>query len=134
MRSLFAAGSAAVLLAACSPPSAPKKAPEAPAAATPDTPDTPEAPHVAMALGLTATQLESAGLAAPDGTGLGDIQRVEVNGAGEITGLVVEPLGVGERWVRVPLKGLTVKTIGEDHLVVADMTLEQLKAMPPWTP
>lgn len=136
MRTLLAAASVAALVAACSP--APKRAetPEAApdAASAPAPADTPVAPTGAMALGLTATQLENAGLAAPDGAGLGDIQRVEVNGAGEITGLVVEPLGVGERWVRLPLKGLTVKTIGDDHLVVADMTLDQLKAMPPWTP
>lgn len=136
MRTLLAAASAAALMAACSPAPRQAETPEAApdAASAPAPADTPVAPTGAMALGLTATQLENAALAAPDGTGLGDIQRVDVNGAGQIIGLVVAPIGAGERWVRLPLDGLTVKTIDQDHLVVADMTLEQLKAMPAWAP
>ncbi|WP_162938846.1 hypothetical protein [Brevundimonas naejangsanensis] len=134
MRSLLAAASVTVLMAACSPAPRQAETPEAAPDAASAPADTPVAPTGAMALGLTATQLENAALAAPDGTGLGDIQRVDVNGAGQITGLVVAPIGAGERWVRLPLEGLTVKTIGQDHLVVADLTLDQLKAMPAWAP
>ncbi|AYG95256.1 hypothetical protein D8I30_08745 [Brevundimonas naejangsanensis] len=131
---MLAAASVTVLMAACSPAPRQAETPEAAPDAASAPADTPVAPTGAMALGLTATQLENAALAAPDGTGLGDIQRVDVNGAGQITGLVVAPIGAGERWVRLPLEGLTVKTIGQDHLVVADLTLDQLKAMPAWAP
>lgn len=133
MRAFLIAGGAAALAAACSQPaSTPEARPDAASAPAPI--DTPDTPHQAMALGLTTLQLENAAVARPDGSGLGQVQRVEVNGAGDIVGLVVAPIGAGERWVRLPLDGLSVKTIGQDHLVVADLTLEQLKAMPAWTP
>jgi outer membrane receptor protein involved in Fe transport len=137
MRTLFAAASAAALLAACSQPApAPDKTPEAApdAASAPSAHDTPSTPSSATALGLTATQLEKADLVSVSGADLGDIERVDVNGAGMITGLIVAPDGAGQGWVRLPLDGLTVKADGDDHDVVANLTLEQLRAMPAWAP
>ncbi|MNJ28843.1 hypothetical protein D3C77_233940 [compost metagenome] len=136
MRSLLAAASVAALAVACSP--APKQAetPEAApdAASAPPPVDTPVAPAAAMALGLTTAQLEDADLVSPAGLDLGDVARVDVDGSGRITGLIIEPSGEGQRWVRLPLAGLTTRADGDDHDVVADLTLEQLKAMPAWAP
>lgn len=138
MRSLLIAASGAALLVACSqqPSSKTETEParsEAPAS-MPSPVATPAAPAGAMAWGLTAAQLEEADLVSPTGADLGDVQRVDVDGAGVITGLIIEPTGAGERWVRLSLDGLKTKADGDGHDIVADMTLEQLKAMPAWTP
>ena len=138
MRNLLAAASVAALLAACSqPPVKPDKTPEA-------SPDAASAPTIAgalagavgaMALGLTAPQLEHADIITPAGVDLGDVQRVDVDASGVITGLIIEPEGDGgPRWVRVSLEGLTPRKEGEDYDLVSNMTLEQLKAMPAWVP
>lgn len=128
MRTLFAAASAAALLAACSP---------APSAENPDeaTSDAASAPAGPTALGLTEAQLEGADIITPRGVDLGEVQRVDVDSSGVITGLIVEPKGEGgPRWVRIPLDGLTPVKEGADYDLEANMTLEQLKAMPAWAP
>src|SRR5437868_13750008 len=106
-RSLIAVASLAALLAACSQQkkeAAPAAEP-APAAATPATAGlTRDEP---VALGLTVAQLEDADLLAANGSDLGDVERVDVDSAGKVTGLIVAPTGPGERWVRLPLAGLT---------------------------
>jgi hypothetical protein len=136
MRILLAAVSATALTVACSPAPGPAETPEAApdAASAPATVDTPAAPAGAMALGLTTAQLEAADLVSPTGVDLGDVERVDVDGSGRITGLIIEPSGDGQRWVRLSLDGLTTRADGDDHDVVADLTLEQLKAMPAWAP
>ena len=142
-RSLMIAAAAAALLAACSqqketPPPAPAPAP-APATAPPQamTPQTDVAAMTQgepMVLGLRSAQLEGANLLSSDGTDVGDVQRVDISSDGKATGLIVAPTGVGERWVRLPLAGLTVKTLGDDHVVVTALTLDQVKALPAWAP
>lgn len=62
------------------------------------------------------------------------MQKVDVSSDGKATGLIVAPTGVGERWVRLPLAGLTVKALGDDHVVVTALTLDQVKALPAWAP
>ena len=133
-RSLIAVASLAVLLAACSeqkkepaPPAEPAAVAPAPSVASP-TRDEP------MALGLTVAQLEDADLLAVNGSDLGDVERVDVDSAGKVTGLIIAPTGPGERWVRLPLTGLTIKKDGDDHDVVTTMTWEEVKALPAWAP
>lgn len=138
MRILLAAASAAVLMAACSEaPPKPTKTPEA----SPDAASAPTMTHTAApaagatALGLTVKQLEDADLITPAGIDLGDVQKVDVDASGAITGLIIEPAGEGgPRWVRISLDGLTPRKEGDDYDLVSDMTLEQLKAMPAWMP
>jgi hypothetical protein len=136
-RTVFApAVVAAVALAACSPaPSKPTQTPEASpdAASAPIMTHTPAAATGAMALGLTIAQLESADLVSPSGADLGDVERVDVDAAGAITGLIIEPEGeTGPRRVRIPLDGLTTRKDGDGYDLVSSTTLEQLKAMPAW--
>lgn len=138
MKSLFAAASAAALLAACSqPPAKPDKTPEASpdAASAPTMAGAPAAGAGVMALGLTVAQLEDADIITPAGVDLGDVQRVDVDASGAVTGLIIEPAGEGgPRWVRIPLDGLTTRKEGDDYDLVSTMTLAQLKALPAWVP
>ena len=138
MRILLAAASAAALMAACSEaPPKPAKTPEA----SPDAASAPRMTHTAApaagatALGLTVKQLEDADLITPAGIDLGDVQKVDVDASGAITGLIIEPAGEGgPRWVRISLDGLKPRKEGDGYDLVSDMTLEQLKAMPAWIP
>ena len=138
MKTVFAAASAAALLAACSqPPAKPDKTPEASpdAASAPTMAGAPAAGAVVMALGLTVAQLEDADIITPAGVDLGDVQRVDVDASGAVTGLIIEPAGEGgPRWVRIPLDGLTTRKEGDDYDLVSTMTLAQLKALPAWVP
>lgn len=138
MKTLFAAASAAALLAACSqPPAKPDKTPEASpdAASAPTMAGAPAAAAGVMALGLTVAQLEDADIITPAGVDLGDVQRVDVDASGAVTGLIIEPAGEGgPRWVRIPLDGLTTRKEGDDYDLVSTMTLVQLKALPAWVP
>ena len=138
MKTLFAAASAAALLAACSqPPAKPDKTPEASpdAASAPTMAGAPAAAPGAMALGLTVAQLEDADLITPAGVDLGDVQRVDVDASGVVTGLIIEPAGEGgPHWVRIPLDGLTPRKEGDAYDLVSTMTLAQLKALPAWVP
>jgi sporulation protein YlmC with PRC-barrel domain len=134
-RSLILAAAVAALLAACSeqkkepaPVAEPAAAPSPAAATAGLTRDEP------MALGLTVAQLEDADLLSTNGSDLGDVERVDVDSAGKVTGLIVAPTGPGERWVRLPLTGLTVKADGDDHDLVTTMTREEVKALPAWAP
>lgn len=138
-RSLMIAAAAAALLAACSqqketPPPAPAPATAPPQAMTPQTDAAAMTQGEPMVLGLRSAQLEGANLLSSDGTDVGDVQRVDISSDGKATGLIVAPTGVGERWVRLPLAGLTVKTLGDDHVVVTALTLDQVKALPAWAP
>lgn len=123
-RSLIILVSAAALLGACSEP---KKEPAPPAAAAMAEPEP-------MALGLKASQFDGGNLLSTNGSDLGDVVRVDVNSEGKATGLIVAPTGPGQRWVRLPLAGLTVKTDGPYHDVVTPLTWEEVKALPGWTP
>ena len=138
MKTLFAAASAAALLASCSqPPAKPDKTLEASpdAASAPTMAGAPAAAPGAMALGLTVAQLEDADLITPAGVDLGDVQRVDVDASGAVTGLIIEPAGEGgPHWVRIPLDGLTPRKEGDAYNLVSTMTLAQLKALPAWMP
>ncbi len=136
-RSLMIAAAAAALLAACSQQKETPPADTAPAVGPAMTAQ-PDAAAMTqgepLVLGLRSAQLEGANLLSTDGTDVGDVQKVDVSSDGKATGLIVAPTGVGERWVRLPLAGLTVKTLGDDHVVVTGLTLDQVKALPAWAP
>ena len=117
-RSLILVASLAVLLGACS---------EQKKAAPPAEPEP-------MALGLKASQFGGSNLLSTNGSDLGDVVRVDVNSEGKATGLIVAPTGPGQRWVRLPLAGLTIKADGPYNDVVTSMTWEEVKALPAWTP
>ena len=123
-RSLIILVSAAALLGACSEQ---KKEPAPPAAAAMAEPEP-------MALGLKASQFGGSNLLSTNGADLGDVVRVDVDSGGKATGLIVAPTGPGQRWVRLPLDGLTIKVDGPYHDVVTPMSWEQVKALPGWTP
>ncbi|HUH09483.1 MAG TPA: hypothetical protein VLZ73_02935 [Brevundimonas sp.] len=119
-RSLIVFASLAALLAACSE----QKKETAPAAAEPEP----------MALGLKVSQFDGSNLLQTNGSDLGDVVRVDVNSEGKATGLIVAPTGPGQRWVRLPLAGLTTKVDGPYHDVVTTLTWEEVKALPAWVP
>lgn len=136
-RSLMIAAAAAALLAACSQQKETPPADTAPAVGPAMTAQ-PDAAAMTqgepLVLGLRSAQLEGANLLSTDGTDVGDVQKVDVSSDGKATGLIVAPTGVGERWVRLPLAGLTVKALGDDHVVVTGLTLDQVKTLPAWAP
>lgn len=135
-RSPIAVAASAALLAACSqqketaPPAAeaPTAAPSPTAATAGLTRDEP------VALGLKASQFGGSNLLSTNGSDLGDVVRVDVNSEGKATGLIVAPTGPGQRWVRLPLAGLTIKADGPYNDVVTSMTWEEVKALPAWAP
>lgn len=83
------------------------------------------------ALGLSEGQLLEADLVAADGTDLGDIEQVRRNAAGAVEGLLVEIEDSNpDRYVVVPIDGLTTRADGADTDLQADMTLDDLAALP----
>jgi hypothetical protein len=83
------------------------------------------------ALGLTERQLLDADLVAADGTELGDIEQVRRDASSAVTGLLVEIEDSNpDRYVVVPLAGLTTRVSGNDTDVQTTMTAAQLGALP----
>lgn len=84
-----------------------------------------------VALGLTERQLLDADLVAADGTDLGDVEQVRRGLDGKIEGLVVEiDDSDPDRFVIVPLDGLTTRPDGDETDVQTTLTREQLAALP----
>jgi len=87
--------------------------------------------NTVAALGLTEAQLLEADLIAADGTDLGDVQQVRRDAAGAVEGLLVEVEDSDpDRYVVVPVDGLTPKTVGDDIDLSTTMTAAELKALP----
>lgn len=83
------------------------------------------------ALGLSETQLLDADLVTADGTDLGDIEQVQRDASGAVTGFLVEVENSNpDRYVVVPLTGLTTRVSGNDTDLQATMTAEDLAALP----
>jgi sporulation protein YlmC with PRC-barrel domain len=69
----------------------------------------------------------------PENDTIGEIESVYINADGKVDSVIVAVggfLGLGERLVRVAWKDLQISDNGEK--VVANMTKDQLKAMPPY--
>ena len=93
--------------------------------------ETPNAAGPGTALGLTQRQLEDADLKDRTGRDLGDVEGVVTDGSGAITHLLVEIDDTSpDRYVHVPISGLTALRDGDDWDVQGDLTREQLLAMP----
>ena len=83
------------------------------------------------ALGLTETQLLDADLVAADGTDLGDVEQVRRDASGAVSGLLVEVEDSNpDRYVVVPLTGLTTVVRRDDTDLQATMTAADLAALP----
>lgn len=83
------------------------------------------------ALGLTERRLLDADLVSADGTELGDIERIRRGTDNMIEGLLVEIEDSNpDRYVVVPLTGLTTRTSGDDTDLQTTMTRAQLGALP----
>ena len=83
------------------------------------------------ALGLTEAQLLDADLVGMDGTDIGDVERLHSSETGEVIALVVEVEGSDpDRWVLVPLHGLTVLVNGDDHKLQTGMGAEDVAGLP----
>ncbi len=83
------------------------------------------------ALGLTELQLLDADLVTADGTDLGDIEQVRRGPTGAVEGLLVEIENSDpDRYVVVPIEGLTTRADGNDTDVQTAMTGEELAALP----
>lgn len=83
------------------------------------------------ALGLSEAQLLEADLVAADGTDLGDVQQLRRNAAGEVEGLLVEVEDSDpDRFVVVPVTGLTTRVSGDDTDLQTTMSAADLAKMP----
>ena len=83
------------------------------------------------ALGLTEAQLIEADLVTADGTDLGDVEQVRRGADGMVEGLLVsiedsDP----DRYVVVPLAGLTTRLRGGDTDLQTTMIAQDLAALP----
>ena len=83
------------------------------------------------ALGLTEMQLLDADLVGADGTDFGDVEQIRRASAGAVEALLVELDDTDpDRYVLVPLDGLTTRPDGDDIDVQTAMTRAQLDALP----
>lgn len=83
------------------------------------------------ALGLTERQLLDADLKAADGTELGDVAQVRRNAQGAVEGFLVEIENSNpDRYVVVPLAGLTTRPDGTGTDLQTTMNAQQLAALP----
>lgn len=83
------------------------------------------------ALGLTERQLLDADLRATDGTELGDVEAVLRDANGQVDRLVVEVEDSNpDRFVEVPIAGLTTRPDGNDTDLVTTMTRAEIDALP----
>lgn len=139
---LTAAASAAALLglAACGdnrtddvvqPP-----APGAPLAEVSETRADAAATSAAVAFGMTRGELEDADLLSSTNTDLGDVETLVLDASGALTHLVVELEGPGDVKVLVPVDQVrsVARNNGADKDLTTDLTLQQLEALPRWTP
>ncbi len=83
------------------------------------------------ALGLTERQLLDADLITAAGVELGDVAQVRRDENGTVTGVVVEIEDSNpDRFVVVPIAGLTVRVTGDDRDLQTTMTATDLAALP----
>ncbi len=83
------------------------------------------------ALGLTEAHLIDADLVSPDGKELGDVKQVRRNADGVADALVVELEDSDpDRFVELPLDGLSARISGGDTQVETEMTADELAALP----
>jgi len=132
-RMLAAAACAAALVAGCNNNND-AAAPAATDAATDTAAATPAAPATGWdraALGLREQQLLEADLLGIDGVELGEVQSLLTGPDGRVDRLLVEIEDSNpDRFVEIPVQGLTVLKRGNDTDLVSTMTAAQLAALP----
>ncbi len=83
------------------------------------------------ALGLSEAQLLDADLVTASGADLGDIKQVRRAASGAVDGLLIEIDDSNpDRYVMIPLAGLTARPDGDDIDVQTTMTAQDLAALP----
>jgi len=83
------------------------------------------------ALGLTEAQLLDADLVGTDNADLGDVTRVDRGADGSVESLLIEIEDSNpDRYVSVPIAGLTTVTRGDDIDLVTTMGRDQIQALP----
>lgn len=84
-----------------------------------------------VALGLSEAELLEADMIGPNNTELGDVTSLVRGSTGAVEGLLIEIEDSNpDRFVQVPLTGLSVVTRGNDRDLSTAMTQEQLAALP----
>lgn len=84
------------------------------------------------ALGMSERQLLDADLVTADGVELGDVTQVRRNAQGAVDGLLVEIENSNpDRFVIVPMTGLTPRQATADNDIQTTMTAQDLAALPP---
>ena len=84
-----------------------------------------------VALGLSESQLIDADLIGPNKVEIGGIEGVVRNASGQVERLLVEIEDSNpDRFVEVPVAGLTTVVAGGDTDLATSMTKEQLAALP----
>lgn len=87
--------------------------------------------NTVAALGLTEAQLLDADLVAADGADLGDVEQVRRDSSGMVEGLLVEVEDSNpDRYVVVPIDGLTRTSTGDDVDLSTTMTAAELAGLP----
>lgn len=137
MISLAASGLLAV--AACSENTDDVVQPPAPgAAAEPVTEQRAETAQAsaALAFGMTRQQLEDADLMSAEMTDLGDVETLVLDAGGQLTHVVIELEGPGDRKVALPIADVSSVARGNGDIkdLSTTLTAAQLAAMPQWTP
>jgi hypothetical protein len=83
------------------------------------------------ALGLSEAQLLDADLVTANGTDLGDVQQIRRGADGAVSGLLIEiEKSNPDRYVVIPIAGLTTRPDGKDVDVQTTMTAAELAALP----
>ena len=87
------------------------------------------------AFGMSERQLLDADLVATDGSDLGDVEQIIRAADGSVESLVVEIDGSSpDRFVLVPVAGLTVRTSGDDRDLQTAMSAADLGQLSDYTP
>src|SRR5690554_1296515 len=83
------------------------------------------------ALGLTMKQLGDAEILSANGIEIGEVERVITDSAGAVTHLLVEIEDSDpDRYVEIPLEGLTPKQVEDDWELESQLTKDDLLALP----
>jgi hypothetical protein len=90
----------------------------------------------ALAFGMTRQQLEDADLMSADFTDLGDVETLVLDAGGQLTHVVVELEGPGDRKVALPIADVSsvAANDGRTKDLSTTLTAGQLAALPEWTP
>ncbi len=90
-----------------------------------------QAGNAVAAFGMSERQLLDAELKTMDGTDLGDVEGIRRNAAGEVESLLIEVEDSDpDRWVLVPIDGLSTRPDGGDMDLQTSMTAQDIAALP----